>query len=118
MEDLDPDNKEFVLVPVTSNECSRILDLYEWAKDEVPFIPMDIHHLTRKMRSALNQGCLKHHLLMARFQSEGKKEYLCVCPKCSPKKYKELKTKGTYYGEKYDMLRDVDEYKAGSLFII
>lgn len=111
-EDLEND---FVNVPLNHEGAMGIIRLYEWANEQLPFIPMDVHRLIEKIRASMNQGCMKHHLLMARFKQLDHDYYIVVCPKCDRKVYNQLKI-GEYDGSQYKMLRDFDEYK--ELFII
>ena len=112
----DDDDKRFVYVPIDPEGARGFLRLYEWVRDQkIPFIPMELHYLAEKIRGAMNQGCMKHHLLEARFKEVDKRLYIVVCQKCDRKIYNQLKS-GEFNESQYKMLRDVDEYK--ELFII
>jgi len=109
------DDEGFVYVPIDSDGAIGFLRLYEWARDQIPFIPTEVHRLAEKIRVSMNQGCKKHHLLNARFKEVDQNRYIDVCPKCDRKIYNQLKS-GEFNESQYKMLRDVDEYK--ELFII
>ena len=111
------DDDEFVYVPISREGGRDLLRLYDWVKEQkqLPFIPSRIHRLAEMIRASMNQGCMKHHLLMAKFKKIGHNRYIVVCPKCESRVYNQLKG-GDHNGSQYEMLRDVDEYK--ELFII
>jgi len=84
-------------IKLTKNQMKKIRSLIEWTRKNMPFIPDELSSLDIELWNIIDHGCFKHKMILSRFDyrdpERGYNTTERICPKCDPKRYKELKSK-------------------------
>ena len=67
-----------------------VKDLIYFCRDHFPFTKNTLWNLCRELSNIIQDGCFKHNRLRKEFRT-GTNSTESICPKCSPKRYTELR---------------------------
>ena len=82
-------------IEISQEQMLKFKRLYEFVKEHYPWIPESLSDFNSQMQKAFRHGCFKHKIMTKRFEYDNTTEG--ICPKCSPARYKMLKSKYKEY---------------------